>query len=68
MFAPFASLRQDLRRACRDFDPAGLTGPELTAAIDEFVGIEKLAAGVGLALIETEQMPANNLMLAFGRR
>ena len=30
--------------------------------------VEGLAAGVGLALIETVQMPANNLMLVFGRR
>jgi len=30
--------------------------------------VEKLAAGVGLALVETVQMPANNLILAFGRR
>ncbi len=48
MFAPFTSLRRDLRKACRDFDPEGLSGPELTAAIDEFVGIEKLAAGARL--------------------
>ncbi|MET0158297.1 MAG: hypothetical protein ABW279_02305, partial [Acidimicrobiales bacterium] len=48
MFAPFTSLRQDLRKACRDFDPEVLTGPELTEAIDEFVGIEKLAAGARL--------------------
>ena len=36
--------------------------------VRDIADIEKLAAGVGLALIETEQMPANNLMLAFGRR
>ena len=30
--------------------------------------VEKLAAGVGLALVETVQMPANNLILAFARR
>jgi Protein of unknown function (DUF938) len=30
--------------------------------------VESLAAGVGLALIETVQMPANNLILVFGRR
>ncbi len=29
--------------------------------------LEKLAAGVGLALIEISEMPANNLMLAFAR-
>ena len=30
--------------------------------------VESLAASVGLALIETVQMPANNLILVFGRR
>lgn len=30
--------------------------------------LEKLAAGVGLALIDAVQMPANNLFLAYGRR
>jgi len=30
--------------------------------------VEGLAASVGLALIETAQMPANNLMLVFERR
>ena len=30
--------------------------------------VERLAAGAGLALIETMQMPANNLTLVFGRR
>jgi len=30
--------------------------------------VERLAAGVGLALIETVQLPANNLVLVFGRR
>ena len=29
--------------------------------------LEKLAAGVGLALVETVQMPANNMILVFGR-
>jgi len=29
--------------------------------------VEGLAAGVGLALIETVQMPANNLILVFER-
>ena len=30
--------------------------------------VEKLAAGVGLALVETAEMPANNLILVFERR
>jgi SAM-dependent methyltransferase len=29
--------------------------------------LERLAAGAGLALVETAEMPANNLILAFGR-
>jgi len=35
--------------------------------VRDIADIEKLAAGVGLALIETVQMPANNLILVFGR-
>ena len=35
--------------------------------VRDIADIEKLAAGVGLALIETVPMPANNLILVFGR-
>jgi SAM-dependent methyltransferase len=35
--------------------------------VRDIVDIEKLAAGVGLALVETVQMPANNMILVFGR-
>ena len=35
--------------------------------VRDIADIEKLAAGAGLALIETVQMPANNLILVFGR-
>jgi SAM-dependent methyltransferase len=35
--------------------------------VRDIADIEKLAAGVGLALIETLPMPANNMILAFGR-
>ena len=36
--------------------------------VRDIADLEKLAAGAGLTLIETVQMPANNLILAFGRR
>jgi SAM-dependent methyltransferase len=36
--------------------------------VRDVADLENLAAGVGLALVETLQMPANNLILAFGRR
>ncbi|MEH2550633.1 SAM-dependent methyltransferase [Bradyrhizobium sp. AZCC 2262] len=36
--------------------------------VRDVADLENLAAGVGLALVETVQMPANNLILAFGRR
>ena len=36
--------------------------------VRDIADLEKLAAGVGLALVETAQMPANNLILAFRRR
>ena len=36
--------------------------------VRDITDIEKLAEGVGLTLTETVQMPANNLILAFGRR
>jgi hypothetical protein len=31
------------------------------------IDLEKLASGAGLALLETVAMPANNLILVFGR-
>ena len=36
--------------------------------VRDIADVEKLAAGVGLGLIETVQMPANNLILVFERR
>jgi SAM-dependent methyltransferase len=36
--------------------------------VRDIEALEKLAAGVGLALIETSEMPANNLILIFERR
>ncbi|MDE5456914.1 DUF938 domain-containing protein [Bradyrhizobium sp. CSA112] len=35
--------------------------------VRDIADVEKLAAGVGLALVETVPMPANNLILVFGR-
>src|SRR5262245_59630839 len=35
--------------------------------VRDIVDLEKLAAGAGLALVETVHMPANNMMLAFQR-
>ena len=35
--------------------------------VRDIVDLEKLAGGVGLALLETVQMPANNMILVFGR-
>lgn len=35
--------------------------------VRDIADLEKLAAGAGLALIETVEMPANNLILVFGR-
>jgi Protein of unknown function (DUF938) len=32
------------------------------------VALEELAASAGLALMEVSEMPANNLILTFGRR
>ena len=36
--------------------------------VRDIADVEKLAAGVGLALIETVPMPANNMILVFGGR
>ena len=36
--------------------------------VRDIADLEKLAGGVGFTLTETVQMPANNLILAFGRR
>ena len=36
--------------------------------VRDIADLEKLAAGVGLALLETVPMPANNFILAFGRK
>jgi len=36
--------------------------------VRDIADLEKLAAGVGLALIETVPMPANNFILAFGHQ
>ena len=35
--------------------------------VRDIADLEKLAAGAGLALVETVQMPANNMILVFGR-
>ena len=35
--------------------------------VRDIADVEKLAAGVGLALVETVPMPANNMILVFGR-
>jgi SAM-dependent methyltransferase len=35
--------------------------------VRDIVDLEELAAGVGLALVETVPMPANNMILVFGR-
>ena len=35
--------------------------------VRDIADLEKLAAGAGLALIETVPMPANNMILVFGR-
>ena len=35
--------------------------------VRDIADLEKLAAGVGLALIETVPMPANNMILVFCR-
>ena len=35
--------------------------------VRDIADVEKLAAGAGLALIETVPMPANNMILVFGR-
>ncbi len=35
--------------------------------VRDIADVEKLASGVGLALIEIAEMPANNLILVFGR-
>jgi len=36
--------------------------------VRDIADLEKLAAGAGLALVETVQMPANNMILVFGRK
>jgi hypothetical protein len=36
--------------------------------VRDIEALEQLAAGASLALIEIAEMPANNLILAFGRR
>lgn len=35
--------------------------------VRDIADLEQLAAGVGLKLIEMHEMPANNLILVFGR-
>ena len=35
--------------------------------VRDIEALEKLAAGAGLALVEIAEMPANNLILVFGR-
>jgi hypothetical protein len=35
--------------------------------VRDIADLEKLAASAGLALVETVQMPANNMILVFGR-
>src|SRR5215213_9051907 len=46
---------------------ASLREQDAEWGVRDIADLEKLAAGVGLALLETVPMPANNFILAFGR-
>jgi len=66
LYGPFKRYGKHTALSNAVFD-ASLREQDAEWGVRDIAELEKLAASVGLALIETVEMPANNLILAFGR-
>jgi SAM-dependent methyltransferase len=67
LYGPFKRDGKHTAMSNAVFDTS-LRGQDAEWGVRDIADLEKLAAGAGLALVETVPMPANNLILAFGRR
>jgi SAM-dependent methyltransferase len=66
LYGPFKRESKHTAMSNAVFDTS-LRQQDAEWGVRDIADIEKLAAGVGLALIETLPMPANNMILVFGR-
>lgn len=67
LYGPFKRDGKHTAMSNAVFDTS-LRGQDAEWGVRDIADLEKLAAGAGLALVETVPMPASNLILAFGRR
>ena len=67
LYGPFKRDGKHTALSNSIFDTS-LRGRDGEWGVRDIADVEKLAQGVGLALVETVEMPANNLILVFGRR
>ena len=66
LYGPFKRAGKHTAMSNAVFDTS-LREQDAEWGVRDIADLEKLAAGVGLALVETAPMPANNLILVFGR-
>jgi SAM-dependent methyltransferase len=66
LYGPFKRAGKHTAMSNAVFDTS-LREQDAEWGVRDIADIEKLAAGVGLALVETVPMPANNLILVFAR-
>jgi hypothetical protein len=67
LYGPFKRDGKHTALSNSIFDTS-LRGRDGEWGVRDIADVEKLAQGVGLVLVETVEMPANNLILVFGRR
>jgi SAM-dependent methyltransferase len=66
LYGPFKRAGKHTAMSNAVFDTS-LREQDAEWGVRDIADIEKLAAGVGLGLVETVPMPANNMILVFGR-
>jgi hypothetical protein len=66
LYGPFKRAGKHTAMSNAVFDTS-LREQDAEWGVRDIADLEKLAAGVGLALIDTVPMPANNMILVFGR-
>ncbi|WP_065750813.1 DUF938 domain-containing protein [Bradyrhizobium paxllaeri] len=66
LYGPFKRAGKHTAMSNAVFDTS-LREQDAEWGVRDIAEVEKLAAGVGLVLFETVQMPANNMILVFGR-
>ena len=67
LYGPFKRDGKHTAMSNAVFDTS-LRAQDAEWGVRDIADLEKLAAGVGLALVDTVQMPANNMILVFGRK